>query len=143
MFGRCKVLVVGGGTGGCSIAAKLTSKLGKDSVIVVEPNDVRCSLESMINDLRINANYTLHLQRHYYQPMFTMIGGGMKTLSQSNYAMESVLPKGATWLKDRVRSFDPAVGSIETADGNQVNYDVLVLALGIELRYDKVGRRQR
>lgn len=78
------------------------------------------------------------MQRHYYQPMFTMIGGGMKTLKQSNYAMESVLPKGATWLKDRARSFDPIAGSVHTMNGSQINYDVLVLALGLELRYDKV-----
>lgn len=40
MLDRCKVLVVGGGTGGCTIAAKLTSKFGSDAVIIVEPNDV-------------------------------------------------------------------------------------------------------
>ncbi|XP_037025498.1 sulfide:quinone oxidoreductase, mitochondrial [Bradysia coprophila] len=117
---KCKILVVGGGTGGCSIAAKLTAKLGNDSVIIVEPNE-----------------------RHYYQPMFTMIGGGMKTLSQSNYAMKSVLPKGAKWLKDRVCSFDPSVGSVKTTNGSRINYDVLVLALGMELRYDKIPGLQQ
>lgn len=36
----CKVLVVGGGTGGCAMAAKLSSRLGKDKVIVLEPAEV-------------------------------------------------------------------------------------------------------
>ena len=35
-----KLLVIGGGTGGCSISAKLTSKLGKNNVVIVEPSDV-------------------------------------------------------------------------------------------------------
>lgn len=36
----CKVLVVGGGTGGCAMAAKLSSRLGKNKVIVLEPAEV-------------------------------------------------------------------------------------------------------
>lgn len=62
----------------------------------------------------------------------------MKKLSQSNYAMKSVLPKGATWLKDRVTCFDPLSGSVQTQNGSKIAYDVLVLALGLELRYEKV-----
>lgn len=37
----CKILVVGGGTAGCSMAAKLSRKLDKpNQVIVLEPSDV-------------------------------------------------------------------------------------------------------
>jgi len=32
--------VVGGGTGGCAMAAKLSSRLGSNKVIVLEPEDV-------------------------------------------------------------------------------------------------------
>lgn len=35
----CKLLIIGGGAGGCTIAAKFAPKLGK-SVIIVEPSDV-------------------------------------------------------------------------------------------------------
>ena len=38
-----KLLVVGGGTGGCSIASKFASKLGKGKVAVLEPSEVRLS----------------------------------------------------------------------------------------------------
>lgn len=37
---RCELLVVGGGSGGCSMAAKYASKLGANKVVIVEPNDV-------------------------------------------------------------------------------------------------------
>lgn len=70
--------------------------------------------------------------------MFTMIGGGMKKLSESNYPMKKVLPKDATWLKDRVSCFDPINGSVQTESGGKISYDVIILALGLELHYDKV-----
>lgn len=37
----CKLLVVGGGSGGCSVAAKFAAKLKPGDVIVVEPAVVR------------------------------------------------------------------------------------------------------
>lgn len=37
---RCELLVVGGGSGGCSMAAKYASKMGAQKVVIVEPNDV-------------------------------------------------------------------------------------------------------
>lgn len=64
----------------------------------------------------------------------------MKKMSQSYCAMESVLPKGATWLKDRVSHFDPLKGSVQTQNGNKIFYEVLLLAMGLELRFEKVGR---
>lgn len=37
---RCKLLVIGGGTGGCTMAAKFARRLKKDAVIVLEPSSV-------------------------------------------------------------------------------------------------------
>lgn len=38
---RCKVLVVGGGTGGCTMAAKFANKFkDPNKVVIIEPNDV-------------------------------------------------------------------------------------------------------
>ena len=39
---------------------------------------------------------------HYYQPMWTLVGGGVKTLAQSRADMRAVLPSAATWLQDSV-----------------------------------------
>ena len=39
-FCSYKLLVVGGGAGGCSTAAKFASKLGKGQVAVLEPSEV-------------------------------------------------------------------------------------------------------
>lgn len=114
-FCRCKTLIVGGGTGGCSIAAKLSSYFGKNECIILEP-----------------AN------EHYYQPMFTMIGGGMKTLSQSRRSMESVLPKKAKWIKDAAAQFNPNANEVVTKQGHIISYEILIIAVGLQLNYNKV-----
>lgn len=45
---RCRALVIGGGTGGCTMASKLSAKLGKDECIVLEPSDVRVQLHILM-----------------------------------------------------------------------------------------------
>lgn len=70
--------------------------------------------------------------------MFTMIGGGMKTLEQSQRPMSSVLPKKARWLKDSAKIFKPNENSVLTSSGDKITYDYLVVAVGLKLDYDKV-----
>lgn len=52
---RCQLLVVGGGSGGCSMAAKFARKLKKNAVIILEPSSVsscvHCSLRFSIETL--------------------------------------------------------------------------------------------
>ena len=43
-------MVVGGGAGGCSTAAKFSAKLGQGKVAVIEPNEVRTDKTGVIND---------------------------------------------------------------------------------------------
>lgn len=70
--------------------------------------------------------------------MFTLIGGGMKKLEDSYYPMESVLPALAKWLKDSVVEFDPDRNIVRTANGDTVEYDQMLVATGLELKYDKI-----
>lgn len=109
------MLVVGGGTGGCTIAAKFAPSMGKHQCIVLEP-----------------------AERHYYQPMFTMIGGGMKDFPESYRAMKSVLPSKAKWMRDTAVSFEPKESRVHTKHGHTITYDLLVVATGLQLNYDKV-----
>jgi len=110
-----KLVIVGGGAGGCGTANKFVNKLGPGDVGVIEPSKI-----------------------HYYQPLWTLVGGGVKTLAQSARPMESLLPKGANWLKDSVASFDPVNNKLFTENGDVVNYEFMVVAMGLELRYDKI-----
>ncbi|XP_039297552.1 sulfide:quinone oxidoreductase, mitochondrial isoform X1 [Nilaparvata lugens] len=112
---NCELLVLGGGAGGCSVASKFASKLDKNHVIIVEPSDV-----------------------HYYQPMLTLVGGGIKKVSDAARPMRNILPAGAHWVKDSVISFEPANNIVRTKEGISISYDYLLVALGLELRFDLV-----
>lgn len=110
----CKILIVGGGSGGCTMAAKL-SKYERD-MIVLEPNDV-----------------------HYYQPLFTLIGGGMKCLSQARRATKSVLPKSVKWVQEKVKSFNPKDNNITTSNGDVIHYDYMLVAMGLQLKFEQIA----
>jgi len=110
-----RLVVVGGGSGGCGTANKFASKLGKGQVAVIEPSAI-----------------------HYYQPLWTLVGGGLKNLDQTGRPMESLLPSKATWIKDRVSQFNPDKSTLEVEGGDTITYDYLVIAVGLQLRYDKI-----
>lgn len=110
-----RLLVVGGGTGGCSLASKFASKLGKGKVAVLEPNE-----------------------RHYYQPLWTLVGGGLKSFDESYRLMSKVLPSDCEWIQDRAVSFDPDNNTVHTANGDKIKYEFLVTALGLQLNFDAV-----
>lgn len=116
MHHSCKVLVVGGGTGGCSMAAKFANKF-KDAnkVIVLEP-----------------------AQDHYYQPLFTLIGGGIKSFPASRKPMKEVLPKHAKWLQDSMSHCDPEQNKVITNKGDTVEYDILILAIGLQIYWKNI-----
>lgn len=70
--------------------------------------------------------------------MFTLIGGGMKQLEDSFETMESTLPVLAKWVKDSVVEFDPENNKVRTTNGDTVEYEQMVVATGLELKYDQI-----
>ena len=62
----------------------------------------------------------------------------MKDLAQTMRPMESLLPAGAKWLQESVVSFEPDHNRLLTSSGDTVTYDWLVIATGLQLRYEKI-----
>jgi len=110
-----KVVVAGGGSGGVAVAARLAEKLGPGQVAIVEPKDV-----------------------HWYQPMWTLVGAGIKDFAESERKQADVTHKDATWVKEKVAEFNPDSNSITLADGSELKYESLVVALGLEVKLGKV-----
>lgn len=77
-------------------------------------------------------------QKHYYQPMFTLIGGGMKTLKDSWHSMESCITPKAKWIRDSAAAFDPQNNEVITANGDKIEYDFMIVAVGVETKYDQI-----
>jgi sulfide:quinone oxidoreductase len=109
------ILVVGGGTGGLSVAARLREADPTLDIAVVEPSE-----------------------HHYYQPIWTLVGGGVFDKEISRRPEADYMPSGVTWLKDRVTSFDPEKNTVTLAEAGAVTYDQLVVALGMQLDWKKI-----
>lgn len=57
---------------------------------------------------------------HYYQPLWTLVGGGQKTMAQSMRDMGSLIPAGADWIRDAAASFKPESNTVVTQKGQEV-----------------------
>lgn len=108
-----QIVVVGGGTAGISVTARLLRK-GYTDVAVIEPSDV-----------------------HYYQPLWTLVGGGQATAATTARPEASVMPKGATWIKNAAAAVEPDANTVTCADGAVYEYDVLVVCPGIQLDWNR------
>jgi sulfide:quinone oxidoreductase len=110
-----KVLIIGGGAAGMTTASHYARKLPDSQVAVIEPS-----------------------QAHFYQPLWTLVGGGFKDVKESMRPMAEVMPQGVDWLRTAVAGFDPTTNSVTTTDGKTVKYDYLVVATGIQAKWDRV-----
>ncbi|KAJ0177455.1 hypothetical protein K1T71_007464 [Dendrolimus kikuchii] len=111
----CKLLVVGGGSGGCTIAAKFARRLKKDSVIVLEPSS-----------------------EHFYQPLFTLVGAGVFKVNDTRRLEQSVLPDKAIWVRDYAECVNPERNIMTTKQGHVIHYEYVVIAVGLNNDYCKV-----
>ncbi len=111
-----RVVVVGGGFGGAT-AAKYLKKLDPSlSVTLVEPRQVYMTC-----------------------PLSNWVLGGLKTLPElaRSYSVLSGV-YGIRVIADTVRSIDPVSSSVSLAGGAVLQYDRLVVAPGIEFRWDAI-----
>lgn len=110
-----QVLIVGGGAAGLTVAAQLCNRPDAPEVAILEPSD-----------------------KHYYQPLWTLIGAGVFPKEESERNEADFIPPGATWIQDAVTTFTPEQNQISTRDGKTISYDYLVVAAGIQIDWDKI-----
>ena len=111
-----KILIVGGGAAGCSIANLLVGKLSNPDITIIEPNPQSVS----------------------YQPGQTLIGAGVWQKSDIMAENTDYFPSEAKWLQDSVTEFDPDNNKVKTAKNGDIGYDYLIVATGLQLDYDAI-----
>ncbi|MGB3148941.1 MAG: FAD/NAD(P)-binding oxidoreductase, partial [Paracoccaceae bacterium] len=77
-------------------------------------------------------------QTHYYQPGWTMVGGGVFGAEVTARPTTSVIPAGVKRITGSAASFAPEKNSLTLGDGQEISYDFLIMATGIELNWDGV-----
>lgn len=112
---RKRILIIGGGTAGITAAAQL-KRSGRDlDIRIISPEDI-----------------------HYYQPLWTLVGGGLATLDETVRPEAPLIPPGVEWIRDAVAEFDPANNAVRTASGRSYDYDGLIVAVGLRMALEEV-----
>ncbi len=109
------VVVVGGGAAGISVAASLRARRPSLDIAIIDPADV-----------------------HYYQPGWTMVGGGIFDAGDTARTMALLIPNGVHWLKAAVAAFEPQNNAVILDGCRVVKYQRLVVCPGLKLDWHKV-----
>jgi sulfide:quinone oxidoreductase len=95
-----RVLIVGGGTAGITVAAILRRRGRGLDIAVVEPQ-----------------------QEHYYQPSLTLVGAGVYPLAKTHRPEASVMPSDVTWIRGAAKTFEPEQNTVRLLNGDALTYD--------------------
>jgi sulfide:quinone oxidoreductase len=109
-----QIIIVGGGNAGISVAAQLFRKNPKLDIAIIDPAD-----------------------NHYYQPAWTLVGGGAFDIAKTERTEASVMPKKAKWIKEAAESFNPEQNLVTTSGGTY-SYDYMVVCPGIQLNWGAI-----
>jgi sulfide dehydrogenase [flavocytochrome c] flavoprotein chain len=108
-----RVVVIGGGFGGASCARALKALEPYLTVTLVEPNPTFTAC-----------------------PLSNLVIAGMRNLSEQQFAYDKIGSGGIEVAKQAAAGVDPHARAVTLADGTRLPYDRLVMAPGIDLRWD-------
>lgn len=66
------------------------------------------------------------------------MGAGVTPVSATRRDARGVLPSSAKWLQDSAESIDPKNNVVKTTNGDVINYEYLIVAVGLVNDYGKV-----
>jgi len=109
------VIVIGGGAAGIGVTASLLRRRPDLRIAIIEPSD-----------------------RHFYQPAWTLVGGGAFDIADTVRPMTSVMPERARWLRASASAIEPEHHLVRLDDGHTVGYRHLIVCPGLRLAWDKI-----
>ena len=109
-----KILILGGGTAGITTAAHLV-RAGASGIAIIEPSAT-----------------------HYYQPLWTLVGGGVFAKEATARPQAPLIPPGVEWIRSGAAEIDPVSQTVVTTAGTRIGYDFLIVATGVEFDPDSI-----
>ena len=109
------VVIIGGGAAGIAVASSLLARKPGLDIAIIDPADI-----------------------HYYQPGWTLVGGGVFEPAHTARTMASVLPRGVSWIKATVTGFEPEANAVMLEGNRVVKYEHLVVCPGLKLDWDGI-----
>ncbi|MCT4578984.1 bifunctional protein tyrosine phosphatase family protein/NAD(P)/FAD-dependent oxidoreductase [Donghicola sp.] len=109
------VVIVGAGAAGISVASSLRARQPNLEIALIDPADI-----------------------HYYQPGWTMVGGGVFDPETTSKTMGSLIPHGVHWIKSAVAAFEPQNNAVVLDGCRVVKYDRLIVCPGLKLNWNAI-----
>ncbi|EOR02269.1 MULTISPECIES: bifunctional protein tyrosine phosphatase family protein/NAD(P)/FAD-dependent oxidoreductase [Acinetobacter] len=106
------VVIVGAGAAGISVAASLLSRQADLDIAIIDPADI-----------------------HYYQPGWTMVGGGIFPPAKTARQMRDLIPQKVKWIQQAVAAFDPENKQVILEGCKPLSYEALVICPGLKLNW--------
>jgi sulfide:quinone oxidoreductase len=112
---QARIVILGGGAAGMSIANRLAMRLSGATITVVEPRE-----------------------QHHYQPGWTLVASGVWDAKQTLRPNADFRPASIGWEKGPATGIDAERRKVTLADASTLDYDVLVVATGLQLNYQLI-----
>jgi len=105
---KSKLLIIGGGTGGIMLSARLVKTKAPVEITLIEPSDT-----------------------HWYHPAWTLVGAGAYDIKKTAKPMSEMIPGKVKWIRDYATGFKPEENTVTTANSGDITYDFLVVSPGL------------
>ncbi|MDF1879112.1 NAD(P)/FAD-dependent oxidoreductase [Sulfurimonas sp. SAG-AH-194-C20] len=111
-----KIVIVGGGAGAIMALSRLSRAIKNPDITIIAPNEV-----------------------HLYQPGQVFVGAGEMEFDDLVLDNNDYIDKTkVTWIKDEVMTFDADNNRVVTRNAKEIEYDILVVAVGIQYHYEAI-----
>lgn len=109
------IVIIGGGSGGIAAASSLLKRDKNLDICIIDPADT-----------------------HYYQPGWTMVGGGIFNAKQTAKPLAALIPKGVHWIKAAASVFEPENNAVILDGCRVIKYKQLIVAPGLKLNWNAI-----
>jgi len=112
---NAKIVIVGGGAAGITVAARLGRAMDNPDLTIIEPSAT-----------------------HVYQAGHTLVGGGITKAEKLIADTKDYIPESAKWIQTKATNIDPDAQKVSLENGKVLSYDYLVVCPGLQYDWDRI-----